>query len=172
MRKKLLTLVLTATMVLSFAACGSDGLNSASNGSSSAAQSTASTPSSSAPEASSSQADDAAMTLEEWMNSDEAKQAEEQTNTALASTGITVKLAADGNVFVYEYTLPGGDEYSGLTSEALAAAFDPVIEANKQGLADLFESFESSYGIKLDGARFTFLASDGTEIYSGDVANE
>lgn len=113
-----------------------------------------------------------AMTLEEWMNTDDAKQAEEATNTALASTGMTVKLVADGNVFVYEYTLPGGDEYSELTSDALAAAFDPVIEANKAGLADLFSSFETTYKIKLDGARFTFLTSDGKEIYSGEVANE
>lgn len=137
MSKKLMTLVLAITIVLSFVACGSGS-----------------------------------MTLQEWMNSDDAKQAEEATNSALASTGMTVKLKADGNVFVYEYTIPGGDQYSGLTTEDLAAAFDPVIEANKAGLADLFSSFESTYKIKLDGARFVFLTSDGTELYSGEVANE
>ncbi len=169
MRKKLLALVLTVTAVLSFAACGSKGDDAANTGSSPAAQS--STASSAAPAESSSQADDS-MTLADWLNSDDAKQAEEQTNAALASTGMSVKLAADGDIFVYEYTLPASDDYKGLTTEALAAAFDPVIEANKQGLADLFESFETSYGIKLGGARFVFLTSDGNELYSGDVANE
>lgn len=170
MRKKLLALVLTVTAVLSFAACGSNGNDADGAGSSSAAQS-APAASSSAPAESSSQADDA-MTLETWLQSDDAKLAEEQTNSALASTGMSVKLAADGDIFVYEYTLPASDDYNGLTTEALAAAFDPVIEANKQGLEDLFESFETSYGIKLGGARFVFLTSDGKELYSGDVANE
>ncbi len=138
MSKKLMTLVLAITIVLSFVACGSKS----------------------------------SMTLEEWMQSDDAKQAAEATNSALASTGMTVNLKADGNVFVYEYILPGGDEYSGLSADDLAAAFDPVIEANKASLTELFESFETTYKIKLDGARFTFLTSDGKEIYSGEVANE
>lgn len=168
MKKKLLTLVVAATMALSFAACGSDGGNSTSTGSS-ATQSSAAAQSSAE---SSSQAESDAMTLEDWLKTDDAKTAESQTNSALASTGMTVKLAADGDIFVYEYTLPADDTYSSLTGDDLAAAFDPVIEANKAGLADLFESFESTYGIKLGGARFTFLTADGTELYSGDVANE
>ena len=168
MRKKLLTLALTATLVLSFAACGSNGDDSANNGSSSATQSSAVTQSSaastdsSAPAESSSQAEDETMTLEDWLKTDDAKQAEDATNSALASTGMSVKLAADGDIFIYEYTMPDSDIYSGLTADDLAAAFDPVIEANKQGLADLFDSFESTYGIKLGGARFTFFTSDGT----------
>ncbi|MBD5550848.1 MAG: DUF4854 domain-containing protein [Lachnospiraceae bacterium] len=111
------------------------------------------------------------MTLDEWMQSDEAKLTEEMTNSQLASSGITVKLAADGNTFVYEYTMPG-EGYEDLSTEDLAAAFDPVIEQNKSGLEDLFKTFDSEYDIKLDGARFVFLTADGTEIYSGDVANE
>jgi len=171
MRKKLLALALAVTVVLSFAACGSKGDDSANTGSSSsAAQSESSQAQSSTPAESSSEAE-GAMTLEEWLETDDAKQAESATNSALASSGMTVKLAADGNTFVYEYTLTSGD-FSNLTTEDLAAAFDPVIEANEQGLADLFKSFEDSYGIKLDGARFTFLTADGTELYSGDVAND
>lgn len=168
MKKKLFALTLAATVVLSFAACGSDSNTSASTGSSAA--SAASTESSAAVE-SSSQAEDA-MTLADWITSDDAKAAEDATNSALASTGMTVKLAADGNVFVYEYYLPSGSDYSGLTSDDLAAAFDPVIEANQASLDSLFESFETTYGIKLDGARFTFFDADGNELYSGDVENK
>lgn len=171
MKKKLLTLVVAATMALSFAACGSNGNDSASTGSSASTQSFAAAQSSASAE-SSTQAESDAMTLEDWLKTDDAKTAESQTNSALASTGMSVKLAADGDIFVYEYTLPNDDTYSSLTADDLAAAFDPVIEANKAGLADLFKSFEDSYGIKLGGARFTFLTADGTELYSGDVANE
>lgn len=173
MKKKLLTLILTAAMALSFAACGSSGNDSVNAGNSSAAQaSTPSTQSSAPAESSSAPAEDDIMTLEDWLKTDEAKQAEDATNSALASTGMSVKLAADGDIFVYEYTLPESDAYSSLTGDALAAAFDPVIEANKAGVENLFETFKTSYGIKLGGARFTFLTPDGTELYSGDVANE
>lgn len=171
MKKKLLTLALAASLVMSFAACGSNGNSSADNSSSSATQSSTAQSSAASTE-SSSQAEDDAMTLADWLETDEAKQAESATNSALASTGMSVKLAADGDVFIYEYTLPDSDVYAGLSADDLATSFDPVIEANKSQLVSLFETFESEYGIKLSGARFTFLAADGTEIYSGDVANE
>ncbi|MCM1217406.1 MAG: DUF4854 domain-containing protein [Lachnospiraceae bacterium] len=165
MKRKLLTLALTAAMALSFAACGSKDDGSARAGSSSAAQS-------SAPAANSSQAEDAVMTLADWLETDEAKQAESATNSALAATGMSIKLAADGNVFIYEYTMPDSNVYNSMAADAIAALFDPVIEANKSGLADLFESFASTYDIRLEGARFVFLTADGTELYSADVANE
>lgn len=170
MRKKLLTLALTAAMVLSFAACGSkdDSKGAADNGSSSTTQSTPTQ--SSAPEESSSQAEDDAMTLADWLETADAKQAESATNSALASSGMSVTLAADGNMFVYEYHL--GADLDIPSSDALDAAFGPVIEANKSGLDSLFSSFESVYGIKLDGARFVFFDSEGNEIYSGEVMNE
>ena len=110
-------------------------------------------------------------TLAEWITTEEAKAAQEATNSLLASTGMSVTLAADGNTFVYEYHLPSGSDYSNATAEQIAAAFDPVIEQNKASVENLFTTFEESYGIKLDGARFTFISADGTELYSGDVPN-
>lgn len=168
MRKKLLTLVLTAAMVLTFAACGSK--EPADSGSSSAAQ--ASTPSTepSAPAESSSSAEDDAMTLADWLETDDAKQAESATNSALASSGMSVTLAADGNIFVYEYHL--GADLDLPSSDALDAAFGPVIEANKAGLDSLFSSFKTAYGIELEGARFVFIDADGNELYTGEVMNE
>lgn len=170
MRKKLLTLVLTAAMALTFAACGSKDNASANGGNSSAEQSSAPSTESSAPAESSSQAEDDAMTLADWLETSDAKQAEDATNSALASSGMSVTLAADGNMFVYEYHL--GAELDIPSGDALDAAFGPVIEANKSGLDSLFSSFESVYGITLEGARFVFFDADGNEIYSGEVINE
>lgn len=168
MRKKLLTLALTTVMVLSFAACGSKGNEPADNRSSSTTQSTPAQ--SSAPEESSSQAEDDAMTLADWLETSDAKMAEDATNQQLAASGMSVTLAADGNMFVYEYHL--GADLDIPSSDALDAAFGPVIEANEAGLASLFSSFKDAYGIELEGARFVFLDSEGNEIYTGEVLNK
>ncbi len=164
MKKKLFALALATTAVLTFAACGSKDNTGSSSASGSGSAVT---------ESSSSAAQDSdSMSLADWLTTDDAKAAEDSTNSALASTGMSVKLNADGNWFVYEYYLPDGTDYSSLTADALDAAFGPVIEENESQMKDLFSSFESEYSIKLDGVRFKFLTSDGSEIYSGDVANE
>lgn len=170
MKKKLLTLVLTAAMMLTFTACGGNNNSSADNRTSSAAQSSAPSVESSASTESSAPAEDDAMTLADWLETDDAKQAESATNSALASSGMSVTLAADGNMFVYEYHL--GADLDIPSSDALDAAFGPVIEANKSGLDSLFSSFSTAYGIELEGARFVFFDSNGNEIYSGEVLNE
>ncbi len=171
MRKKLLTLVLAATMALSFAACGSNGGNTADNRDSSTAQSS-STPSeqSSAPEASSSQAEDDTMTLADWLKTSDAQMAESASNSQAASSGMTISLAADGDILVYEYHINAGEDVP--SSEALDEAFGPVIESYEANIESLYSSFESSYGIKLGGVRFSFFDADGNEIYSGEVLNE
>lgn len=167
MRKKLFALALATTVVLSFAACGSKDNNSAGNGSSSASGSTA--PSSSAAAEPSSQEDDS-MTLADWFETDDAAKAKDAMNVAMQGQGMTVDLLADGNMLVYEYHLT--DDIDVPSGDALDAAFGPVIEAYSSQLDSLFSSFDTAYGIKLEGVRFVFVTSDGTELYSGEVANE
>ncbi len=174
MKKRLLTLVLAMAMVLTLAACGSKGDDAADAATEQAAEEPAAEEEEAAAEEPAAEEEaveeEAGMTLDEWMQSEEAQLTEEMTNAALESQGITVKLLADGNTFVYEYTMP--DEYSTLSEDDLAAAFEPVIAENEKGMADLFETFESEYGIKLDGVRFAFVTSDGTTLYSADSKNE
>lgn len=174
MKKKVLALTMSLMMALSFAACGSqpneESSSSSEQQSSSAEESSSTEESSSAADASTS--DQAYATLQDWMESDEAALTIETTNQVIASTGMTLDLSADGNVFVYEYYVSDDLGLSALSEEQLAASLDPVVEANKDSVTTLFDNFESGYGLVLDGVRFTFFTEDGTELYSADIANE
>ena len=168
MRRKLFAIVLGITAVLAFSACGSNQNTSGNNSNNSSAASD-STPVSEPPSL-----ETKTVSLEDWIGSADCKDAEDSTNDALSGTGMTVKLNADSNVFIYEYYLKddGAIDYSSLTADQLDAAFGPVIEANRSDLNDLFTSFEQSYDITLDAIRFTFYTADGTELYTGEVHNE
>lgn len=187
MKKKLLTMVLVAGMVLSLTACGSKGDDAADMESPAVEQSSESdtqeeapaseepaveeeAPASEEPAVEEEAPEEEGMTLEEWMQSDEAKQTEEMTNSALASSQITVKLKADGDVFVYEYTM--GEMYDGLSDSETTETLDAFIEENAEGAKELFGVFEEEYGTQISAVRFVFLASDGTERYSSEVTND
>lgn len=110
--------------------------------------------------------------LQAWMESDEAALTIETTNKVLSSSGMTIDLSADGNVFVYEYYVSDELGMGDLTQEQLAASFDPVVESQRSSIETMFSTFETAYGLVLDGVRFTFFTEDGTELYSAEVANE
>lgn len=173
MKKKLLTVVLVAAMALSVTACGGAKEDDAPQAPAVEEASEAGTEEAEAPQEAPVEEEpaeeEAGMTLDEWMQSDEARQSEDMTNSSLEGTGMSVKLKADGNVFVYEYTMP--DEYGEMSEADMEAAMAPTIESYASGIADVYDVFDSEYGIKLDGVRFTFVLSDGTEIYSKEVTN-
>lgn len=178
MKKKLLTVVLVAAMALSMTACGgakeddapeAPAVEEASEAGTEEAEVPEEAPAEEEPAEEEPAEEEAGMTLDEWMQSDEARQSEDMTNSSLEGTGMSVKLKADGNVFVYEYTMP--DEYGELSEADMEAAMAPTIESYASGIADVYDVFDSEYGIKLDGVRFTFVLSDGTEIYSKEVTN-
>lgn len=110
--------------------------------------------------------------LQAWLESDDAALTIETTNQILASSGMTLDLSADGNIMVYEYYVSDELGMSSLTQEQLTASFEPVVESQRSSIATLFSSFETEYGLVLDGVRFTFFTEDGTELYSVEVANE
>lgn len=183
MRKKLLTIALAVCMVLSLMACGSKGDDTADSAAESSVSETADAENetsaseepaaeeTSEPEESAAE-EETGMTLESWVQSDEARQAEDLTNASLAESGMTVKLKADGDILVYEYTMPDSDDYSSLSTEDLEAAFGPVIEQYEADITEVYDSFDSEYGIRLAGVRFSFILADGTELYSGETMNE
>lgn len=168
MRRKLFAVVLGITAVLAFSACGSNQDTSGNNSNNSSAASD------SAPGSETPSLEAKIASLEDWIESVDCKEAEDAANEALSGTGMTVKLNADGNVFIYEYYLEndGAVDYSSLTADQLDTAFAPVIEANRSDLNDLFTSFEQSYDITLDAIRFTFYTADGAKLYTGEVPNE
>lgn len=110
--------------------------------------------------------------LQAWMESDEATLTVETTNQILSSSGMTIALSADGNTFVYEYYVSDDLGMSSLSEEQLAASFDTVIDSQRTSIETMFITFESAYGITLDGVRFSFFTEDGTELYSAEIANE
>lgn len=180
MKKKLLTMVLVAGMVVSLTACGSKGDDAADMESPAVEQSSESDTQEEAPASEEPAVEEEApeeetpeeegMTLDEWMQTDEAKQTEDMTNSALASSQITVKLKADGDVFVYEYTM--GEMYDGLSDSETTETLDAFMEENAEGAKELFGVFEEEYGTQISAVRFVFLGSDGTERYSSEVTND
>ncbi|MBD5461223.1 MAG: DUF4854 domain-containing protein [Lachnospiraceae bacterium] len=110
--------------------------------------------------------------LQDWLDSEEARSIVEATNSALASSGMVMDLSADGNIFVYEYYISDSLGIDSLSQDQISAVLDPVIEGQRSSLLTLFAGFESDYGIRLDGIRVVFYTESGTELYSTDIVNE
>lgn len=175
MKKKLLALALATTVVLTFAACGSKG-NSSNTGSNNNSASTptssaaASTPSSSAEAPSS--AESKTSSLEDWFvdYASDIKDLENQMNAGLAGSGVdSIKVSADGNIFVYEYYLDDSIDWSSIPTETVDEVFEGIIEEYSSSMSELFEGFEKDFGFSLDGLRFTFYNPDGSVFYTQDV---
>lgn len=114
--------------------------------------------------------------LQEWMDSDEAAQMVELTNSMLASSGMTVDFTAEGDTFVYEYYLSdetyqamGMGDFSG---DQLQSYIESVVESQRDSLESTFSNFEQNYGITLDAVRVAFYEEDGTFIVSSDILND
>ena len=110
--------------------------------------------------------------LQAWVESDEAKLAVQQSNDALASSGMTVNISADGNVLVYEYYLSDELGISELPEDQMTASFESTVEAQKASITSLFESFETMYGLKVEAIRYSYFTEGGEELYSTDITNE
>lgn len=110
--------------------------------------------------------------LQAWVESDEAKAAVQASNDALASSGMTVQISADGNVLVYEYYLSDDLGISELPEDQMAASFESTVESQKASITSLFESFETMYGLKLEAIRYSYFTEGGEELYSTDITND
>ena len=111
--------------------------------------------------------------LQAWAESDEAALAAEATNEIIASTGLTVKFAADGNTLVYEYYASDALGLDSQSPEELATAFEPIVDQYRSSISSLFDEFENNYGFRLDGIRFVFYSEDGSkELFSSEIPNE
>ncbi len=113
-----------------------------------------------------------ATTLQDIIESDEMQSALDMANSQLESTGMKMNFVADGNVLVYEYTLPDEEAYNNLTEADAETSFSSSVEAQKSEIQSLFSSFESEYGFSLEGVRVVFNKADGSTIYSADITEE
>ena len=163
MKKKLFALA--ATTVLTFASC------SLSNDSfdTSTPESSTETPESSA--------EVVIVTVEDWFESNpeevEAMESELNSDTGIAGL-ITVKLNAKGDVLIYEYWCDELINTSLMTEDAktdLDAGLQAVVEKQRSDFDDVFTAFEQDYGIKMEAICCVFYNADGTELYTGEIAN-
>ena len=114
--------------------------------------------------------------LQEFMESEDAAEMVELTNSLLASSGMTVDFSAEGNTFVYEYYLSdetyeamGMGDYSG---DQLQSYIESVIGSQRDSFESIFTTFDATYGITLDAVRVAFYEEDGTYIISSDILND
>ena len=117
---------------------------------------------------------DIVMTLEQWTMSEECKLVEQLGNEVMKEAGLAVALKADGNTLVYEFIF-SQEIWGGMTTEEIAAAlqysdFGGFIESKWEEFEELCQDFDVSYGIRLDGMRYVYIAPDGTPVYSYDMA--
>ena len=114
---------------------------------------------------------DTAMTLEQWTVSEECSEIEIELNEMLQEMGLNFVLKADGNILVFEYTfLP--EMWGDVTAEELAEYLkdtDFTAFLEDEMWDELKQEFDATYGIKLDGIRNVFIASDGRTVYSADL---
>lgn len=105
--------------------------------------------------------------LEDWINSDEKKMGVDAVNSELEPAGISVDLYAEGNVLIMDYTYTEQQDLEGLTQEDISAVFEEsVLPAFSSLITDLFDSFESDYGLVLDDIKLIYRNADGTELFS------
>lgn len=105
--------------------------------------------------------------LEDWMNSSEQALVVSAVNAQLEPSGISIDFYAEGNVMVMDYTYTEQQDLEGMSQEDIASVFDEQVAPTFSGMvANLFDSFESEYGLVLDDIKLIFRNADGTELYS------
>ena len=115
-----------------------------------------------------------ALTLEQWTMSEECRAIEQMSNGIVGEMGLAVALKADGNTLVFEYTF-SPEAWNSLTEEEMKAVFadndfDTVVESQRGLVEELKQEFDMSYGIKLEGVRYVYIAPDGsTPVYSAEL---
>lgn len=116
---------------------------------------------------------DTLMTLEQWVVSEEGAELQSVMNELTVDLmGLSFELKADGNklAFVYHFIPEIWGETAG---EEMMASFSnedfaDMNEMMGELVEGLRQEFETSYGIKLDGIRYVYVASDGVPFYTID----
>lgn len=116
-----------------------------------------------------------AMTLEQWTLSEECQIAIQWANEIMKDFGMVASLKADGNMLVYEYTF-SAEIWGDLTTAEMSAAletsdFEAFLSSQSGMVEGLRQEFDTSYGIKLEGVRYVYIAPDGGVVYSTELKN-
>ena len=105
--------------------------------------------------------------LEAWMDSADKDAVTSLVNSQLESSGLTMDLHAEDNVLVMEYTYAEEMDLTGYSQEEIDSIFDEQIAPTFLSTGEqMFDSFESEYGLVLTDVKVVFLNADGSQIYS------
>lgn len=111
-------------------------------------------------------------TLDDWMAGDEQNLIVSMVNEQLASAGLTIDIYADGNILVMDYTYTEQQDLEGYTQEEIDTVFNEQVAPTFSSMvANMFDSFESEYGLVLDDIRLVFRNADGTQLYSSNYSD-
>ncbi len=179
MKNRILILSLSLITAFSITACGS-GKDSASQSagdvsvetSSEAEKASDEAPASSevateSSEEASSEEAEAAMTLEDWINTDEAAATADAVNAQLESSGLKVAFTASGDELCMEYTFLEQVDFGNASAEEISASFEeniaPVLATSAETMA---EAFSEQYGIIIEDVRVRIFNADETELFN------
>ncbi len=169
---KVMAMSCALSLTLAFTGCGSDAGSSSEAGgaNSSEAQvessSEASVPAESSADASEAEESSEAISLADFLNSDEIKEATE----SASSDEYTCTMYADGdNVMVMSYTFTQQLDLSNASvKDQMAQTIDDGLEAQASVFTELRDTYREELSIPNMVLRIEYLNNDGTEIFTKD----
>lgn len=166
MKKRVLTLIMSLTMMLSVAACGSeptDGRGSAPESQTPDVEN--SLDETTSPEESSALAD--------WYDGDDRKTLEDTINSMFESQGLSFAVSIEEpDTIIYTYKYLEQLDVSGLSQDDIDALFAQQLDMTATTLVSDIAQYRKTYDIPLTTIRVVYVNADGSQIYSQDITED
>ena len=168
MKKRILALAMTLTMMLSIAACGSKPVdrNDSDNR-------TDDTKTEESLEETTSQDEEEGSALAVWYNSDDRKTLEDTISGMFESQGLTFFVEIEEpDTIIYNYKYTEQLDLEGLTQDDINANFDASMDDVAATVISDIGRYQSTYGIPLTTIRVIYLNADDSVVYSKDITED
>lgn len=172
MKKKILAMALSLTLVFSMAACGSPQVSGpvdrdlpTSTDDSASNESSTGTSAEESPKENST-------TLTDWYNSDDRTMLEDGINAMFANLNMTFSVSVeepDTVIYTYQYTQTMSDESN---RQELHDYFDTTLNETYEEFINDIQTYKNNYGLPVTTLRVTYLDLDGTSLYSVDFTED
>lgn len=169
MKKKIFAMVLSLTLALSLAACGSPVVSGPVDREPIASMGNTTPDESPADESS---AEENSSALADWYNGDDRKALEDSINQMYANSGMTFSISIeepDTIIYNYQYTEPMSD---GSNTEELYNYFHNSLDAQYKTFVDEIQNFKNAYDMPLTTLRLSYLDADGTDLCTMDFTED
>ncbi len=184
MKKKILVMTISLTLVMSFSACGSkivkndDPISKSEQSagaelikgkifadqSSESSQSIESTETLESSDPAASSGEDTS--LSDWYEGDDRKNVEDFINNIFSGQGMHFAITLEeSDVLGYNYQYTNQIEVSDMIKEELAKG----VESGSEAVRSDIQNYRKDYGVTLNGIRLIYLNADGSVIYQQDI---